>query len=125
MNTVENIMQNLALKMPKAFDWPKVGEMVEGRVMKKSAKNLYIDLGIWGIGIVYGIEFTNAQNIIKNLKLGDSIFVKITEVENESGLRELSLTEAREQKSWDLIREYKKTNKIIDAKILKVNREIG
>ena len=108
--------------MPGAFNLPKVGDALEGAIIKKNARNLYIDLGIWGIGIVYGIEFTNAQNIIKNLKLGDSIFVKITEVENESGLRELSLTEAREQKSWDLIREYKKINKIIDAKILKVNR---
>ena len=73
-------MQNLALKLPKAFNLPKAGEMVEGRVMKKSARNLYIDLGIFGVGIVYGIEFANAQNIIKNLKIGDSIFAKILEV---------------------------------------------
>src|SRR3989344_3095404 len=122
MNTAENIMQNLALKMPKAFDWPKVGEVVEGRVMKKSAKNLYIDLGIWGIGIVYGIEFINAQDIIKNLKVGASVFAKIVEVQNESGFRELSLAEAKAQKSWDLIRELKKTNQAITTKILSVNR---
>ena len=122
MNTAENIMQNLALKMPKAFDWPKVGEVVEGRVMKKSAKNLYIDLGIWGIGIVYGIEFINAQDIIKNLKIGTSVFAKIVEVQNESGFRELSLAEAKAQKSWDLIRELKKTNQAITTKILSVNR---
>jgi len=115
-------MQNLAAKLPEVFNLPKVGDTLEGIVIKKSARNLYIDLGIRGIGIVYGMEFANAQNIIKTLKPGDNIFVKITEVENEAGLRELSLTEAKEQKSWDLIREYKKTNKIIDAKILKVNR---
>ena len=115
-------MQNLALKMPKAFDWPKVGEVVEGRVMKKSAKNLYIDLGIWGIGIVYGIEFINAQDIIKNLKVGASVFAKIVEVQNESGFRELSLAEAKAQKSWDLIRELKKTNQAVTTKILSVNR---
>ena len=115
-------MQSLALKMPKAFDWPKVGEMVEGRVMKKSAKNLYIDLGIWGIGIVYGIEFANAQDIIKNLKVGSPVFAKVVEVQNESGFRELSLAEAKAQKSWDLIRELKKTNQAITAKILSVNR---
>lgn len=116
------MMQNLALKMPKAFDWPKVGEVVEGRVMKKSAKNLYIDLGIWGIGIVYGIEFINAQDIIKNLKVGNSVFAKIVEVQNESGFRELSLAEAKAQKSWDLIRELKKTNQAVTTKILSVNR---
>lgn len=115
-------MQNLALKLPKVFDLPKVGEMVEGTVMKKSAKNLYIDLGIWGIGIVYGIEFMNAQDIIKNLKIGSSVFAKIVEVENESGFRELSLAEAKEQKSWDLIRELKRTNQAIATKILSVNR---
>lgn len=108
--------------MPKAFDLPKVGEVVEGRVIKKSARNLYIDLGIWGIGIVYGIEFINAQDMIKNLKTGSIIFGKIVEVENEDGLRELSLAEAREQKSWDLIRELKKTNQTVTTKILSVNR---
>ena len=115
-------MQSLAAKMPKAFDLPKAGEVVEGRVMKKSAKNLYIDLGIWGIGIVYGIEFSNAADIIKNLKVGDEVFAKIVEVENETGFRELSLAEAKEQKSWDLIRELKKTNQAVTTKILTVNR---
>lgn len=119
---MENIMQSLATKMPKAFDLPKVGEVIEGRVIKKSARNLYIDLGIWGIGIVYGIEFTNAQDMIKNLKVGSAVFAKIVEVENDDGLRELSLAEAQSQKSWDLIRELKKTNQAITTKILSVNR---
>lgn len=119
---MENVMQNLASKMPKAFDMPKVGELIEGRIMKKSAKNLYIDLGIWGIGIVYGIEFMNAQDIIKTLKIGNTVFGKIVEVQNEEGFRELSLAEAQSQKSWDLIREFKKTNHSIATKILSVNR---
>lgn len=115
-------MQNLLVKLPKAFSMPKAGDVVEGRALSKSAKNLYIDLGIFGIGIVYGIEFSNAQNIIKNLKIGESVFAKILEVENESGLRELSLAEAQSQKSWDLIRELKRTNKIFVTKIINVNR---
>lgn len=115
-------MQNLLAKLPKAFNMPKAGEVIEGRVLNKTAKNLYIDLGIFGIGIVYGIEFANAQNIIKNLKIGDSVFAKIVEVENEAGLRELSLAEAQSQKSWDLIRELKKTNKAVVTKIINANR---
>ena len=119
---VNSSMQNLAAKLPRAFSFPKVDDVVEGRVLKKSARTLYFDLGLWGIGIVYGIEFTNAQTIIKNLKVGDSAFVKILEVENEAGFRELSLAEAQSQKSWDLIRELKKTNKTVATKILSVNR---
>lgn len=119
---VNSIMQNLAAKLPRAFNLPKVGDVVEGQVLKKSARTLYFDLGLWGVGIVYGIEFTNAQTIIKNLKVGDSAFAKILEVENEAGFRELSLVEAQNQKSWDLIRELKKTNKTVATKILSVNR---
>ena len=115
-------MQNLAAKLPRAFSFPKVGDVVEGRVIKKSARTLYFDLGLWGVGIVYGIEFTNAQAIVKNLKVGDSAFAKILEVENEDGFRELSLAEAQSQKSWDLIRELKRTNKTVATKILNVNR---
>jgi len=44
------------------------------------------------------------------------------EVENEDGFRELSLAEAQSQKSWDLIRELKRTNKTVATKILNVNR---
>jgi len=73
-------MQNLAAKLPEVFNLPKVGDTLEGIVIKKSARNLYIDLGIRGIGIVYGMEFANAQNIIKTLKPGDNIFVKITKM---------------------------------------------
>ena len=119
---INSSMQNLVAKLPRAFSFPKVGDVVEGRVLKKSARTLYFDLGLWGIGIVYGIEFTNAQTIIKNLKVGDSAFAKILEVENEAGFRELSLAEAQSQKSWDLIRELKRTNKTVAAKILSVNR---
>ncbi len=119
---VNSSMQNLTAKLPLAFSFPKVGDVVEGRVLKKSARTLYFDLGLWGIGIVYGIEFTNAQTIIKNLKVGDSAFAKILEVENEAGFRELSLAEAQSQKSWDLIRELKRTNKTVATKILSVNR---
>lgn len=115
-------MQNLAAKMPQVFAYPKVGDMVEGRAIKKSARTLYIDLGLFGIGIVYGIEFSNAQSIIKNLKIGDSVSAKILEIENEEGFRELSLAEAQSQKSWDLIRELKRTNKVVVTKILSVNR---
>jgi len=119
---INSSMQNLVAKLPRAFSFPKVGDVVEGRVLKKSARTLYFDLGLWGIGIVYGIEFTNAQTIIKNLKVGDSAFAKILEVENEGGFRELSLAEAQSQKSWDLIRELKRTNKTVATKILSVNR---
>jgi len=119
---VNSIMQNLAVKLPRVFVVPKADDVVEGRVLKKSARTLYFDLGLLGIGIVYGIEFTNAQTIIKNLKVGDSAFVKILEVENEAGFREISLAEAQSQKSWDLIRELKKTNKTVATKILTVNR---
>lgn len=115
-------MQNLMAKLPKVFNVYKTGDVIEGKVIKKSARNLYIDLGVFGIGIVYGIEFINAQSIIKNLKVGDSIFTKILEVENENGFKELSLAEAQSQKSWDLIRELKRTNEAVVTKILSVNR---
>ena len=115
-------MANIAAKLPKFFAAPKTGDVIEGRVIKKSARNLYVDLGIWGIGIVYGMEFNNALSIIKGLKTGDSIHAKISDIENENGLRELSLTEAQSQKSWDYIRELKRNSQTIAVKILNVNR---
>ncbi len=117
-----SVMQRLMALAPLAFNLPKTGDIIEGTVIKKSAGNLIVDLGIWGTGTVYGREFNAALSIIKTLKPGDKVLAKITDIENEEGLKELSLTEAESQKSWDIIAGLKKENKVIPVKILGANR---
>lgn len=36
---------------------PKIGEIVEGKIIGKARKALYLDLGAMGTGLIFGREF--------------------------------------------------------------------
>lgn len=75
-------------------------EIIEGNVIALDGTQVFIDLGALGTGIIFGREFINSKEIIKNLSIGDSIKGKIVEAENEDGYIELSLKEARQALIW-------------------------
>ena len=52
---------------------PKSGDLVEGATIEKKGAKLFVDLGLFGTGIVYGREYFAAQDIIKNLNAGDTV----------------------------------------------------
>lgn len=79
---------------------PKDGDIIEGAVLAKEKNTLYVDLGIFGTGIIYGREFLNARDIIKNTKIDDVIAAKIVDLENDKGYVELSLKEAKQAVVW-------------------------
>ena len=85
----------------------KNGDLVEGKIIKKTAKAIYFDLGPFGTGIVYGSELMNAQDVLKNLKVGDVATAKVVDQENDDGYVELSLREVGKQKAWQEIKELK------------------
>ena len=41
---------------------PKVGEIVEGKVVGKAKASVFLDLGNIGTGIIYGKEFKESKN---------------------------------------------------------------
>ena len=73
---------------------PRVGEIIEGRVVGLGKSAVYIDLDIRGTGIIYGREFYESKNVLRDLRIGDKVFAKIVELENEDGYVELSLSQA-------------------------------
>ena len=77
---------------------PKPGEVAEGSVVEKKGGVLFVDLGIKGMGIVYGREYKAAEDIIKPLEPGDAVNAKIVELDNDEGYIELSLKEAGDEK---------------------------
>lgn len=101
---------------------PRAGSLVEGKVVARSRSALFVDLGIQGTGIIYGREFYQAKEIIKNLHIGDSVFAKVIETENEDGYRELSLRSASEEANWKKLGEMKLKGEMITVKIAGVNK---
>ena len=101
---------------------PKVGEIVEGKVVATDRSSLFLDLGAKGIGVIYGVEFYKARNILKNLKTGDIVFAKVVNLENEDGYRELSAIDASRDLIWRGLRELKEKNETIEVKVSKANK---
>lgn len=111
------------IKSPKDFSpLPTVGSLVEGKVVAKDRSSVYIDLGLQGTGIIYGREFYEAKEAIKNLNIGDTVFAKVVELENEDGYKELSLRDATKDINWQKLREMKEKEEIVKVKITGVNK---
>jgi small subunit ribosomal protein S1 len=101
---------------------PKVGDIVEGRVISKKAFAIYLDLGIFGTGIIYGKEFKKSKKELKNLKIGDKVLAKIVDLDNEDGFIELSVAGATKEIALEILRKKKEAGEKIKVKILGANK---
>ncbi|MDI6591599.1 MAG: S1 RNA-binding domain-containing protein [Patescibacteria group bacterium] len=114
---MKNILEKNELMKP-----PRVGEIVEGRVITKERGALFLDLGPRGTGIIYGKEFYEAKEAIKDLKEGDMVFAKIIELENEEGYIVLSITGASKELTWEKLKQKKEKKEEISVKVLGANK---
>jgi len=114
---MENILEkNDLLKLPK------IGEIVEGKVIGKKSSSLFLDLGPIGTGIIYGKEFYETKDQLRDLKIGDKVYVKIIGLENEEGYIELSISGASREMAWQILQQKKEKEEIIKVKILGANK---
>ncbi len=100
----------------------KLGEVVKGKIINKGKASVFLDLGNWGTGIIYGKEFYQAKDKLKDLKIGDNVSLKIISLENEEGYIELSLTKARKELAWKQLLEKKEQNETLQVKISAANK---
>lgn len=100
----------------------KIGDIIEGKIINKGRSAVYLDLGPIGTGIIYGREYQEAKQTVKNLKIGDPLFVKVMDLENEDGYIDLSLNQAGQELAWDLLQQKKETGETFKAKILSANK---
>ncbi len=100
----------------------KQDDIVEGTVVAIEKAALYVDLGVAGTGIIYGIEFMNARDVIKRINIGDMISAKVIMRENHDGYVELSLKEARQALMWNDAEAAIKEKRILDLVIKDANK---
>lgn len=100
----------------------RVGEIIEGTIVGSGQSTIYVDMGPLGTGIIFGKEFYQAKNELKKKKIGDKVFAKVVDLENEAGYIELSLSEAGKEIGWDKLRKIKENGEIIKVKILGANK---
>jgi small subunit ribosomal protein S1 len=101
---------------------PKIGEIIKGKIIGQGRASVFLDLGVFGTGIIFGKEFHEAKNELKNLKTGDDIFTKVVDLENEEGYIELSLSKAGKEIAWEEIAQKKEDDETIKIKIVGANK---
>ncbi|MBI5742657.1 MAG: S1 RNA-binding domain-containing protein [Candidatus Niyogibacteria bacterium] len=108
-NNIEAAALEARKKKPGPMDYlfktvniivPKVGDLLEGKMLGKRGRSVFVDLGVFGTGIIFGKEFINARDLIKKLGIGDPLTVKVIELEGENGYVELSLSGAKHEAVW-------------------------
>lgn len=119
---MEIIMETEKIKNKIKTAPPRMDEIVQGKVINAAKASVFLDLGAWGTGIVYGREFYEAKDKLKKLKKGDTVFAKVIDFENEDGYIELSLAQAGKEIAWDGLKEKKEKGEIVKVKILGANK---
>ena len=101
---------------------PKNGDIVEGTVLGFSRRSLYIDLPPFGTGIIYGREYVNARDIIKNANVGDTVSAKVVDAFGMQGYIELSLREAHQALVWNEAEEAIKKKTVFELVVKEANK---
>ncbi|MDP3974973.1 MAG: S1 RNA-binding domain-containing protein [Candidatus Jorgensenbacteria bacterium] len=107
---------------PTAFGILKIGDLVEGALLEKSARRLLVDLGRHGVGVVYRGELMGVRGAVKDLKPGDTLHAKVVALDNEEGYVELSIAEAGRQKAWVAVTELKEKGEPLTVKVTGANK---
>ncbi len=101
---------------------PKEGEIIEGKVIKLSKSAIFLDLGAKGTGIIYGQEFLEAKGLLKDFKIGDNVWGKVVELDNEEGYIELSVAQAQKELIWQELEIKREKDETLKVKILGANK---
>lgn len=100
--SVPSVMEEIIRQTWKAL--PRIGDIAEGTVLHKKAGALFLDLGAFGTGVVYGKEYYDARDKLKNIRVGDRVSAKVAHLENENGYVELSIMQAGKEMFWQRAR---------------------
>ena len=110
------------LKEKNLLEIPREGEIVDAPMAGKGRAAAFVDLGVFGTGIIYGREFQQSKDELKDLEDGDIITVKIIGLETEDGYVECSRIQARKEKAWGTLQNKKENKETLIVKIEGANK---
>lgn len=117
-------MKKLTVKdeLSTLFSPPGPNEVIDGTVLGQERLALFVDLGPFGTGIVYGKEFFKAKKLMGDINKGDKVKAKILELDGRDEYSEVSITKALEEAIWKDLEERKKERTPFEVVIKKANR---
>ena len=114
-----NIMKDL---LSSSASPAKPGQIIDGKIIEVGKKNIFVDLGTFGTGIVLTKEIKENPSLAKESKKGQEIQCMVLEPENEKGYVEISLKAASKELYWEKLEEIKNSGEAAPAKIVQANK---
>lgn len=115
-----SLMEQLLENNP--VEVPKIGDVLEGKVIDIASNQVLLDLGPLGTGVVLGKEIRDGMRGANKMKKGDSVSATLTDLENEDGMIELSIREASYERSWEDLESKRDIQETLGVKILDANK---
>lgn len=101
---------------------PKIGDVLEGKVLSISKNEVFLDVEGFGLGVVRGRELYDNSQMLSNLKVGESVSASVVESENKDGNIELSFRQAGTERVWQDLDQRMHNKEVIKTKILEANK---
>lgn len=101
---------------------PVNGEVLNGTILEKTSNALYIDIGQFGVGVIFGKELFDDMDTFKRSKIGDTVQATIHAMDNEDGYIELSLRTATRERSWEELRRKLEDEVAFESEIIDANK---
>lgn len=83
---------------------PRLGSTITGTLIEKTSNAIYLDLGRFGVGAIYGRELFDDLDTFSKAKIGDTAQATVLDLDNDDGYVELSLRTATMERSWEELR---------------------
>lgn len=115
-------MEELLGKHDDLAHVPVVGEVLTGSILEKTSNALYVDIGRFGVGVIYGKELFDDIDTFKRSKIGDTVQATIQALDNEEGYIELSLRTATRERSWEELRRKLDDDVAFESEIIDANK---
>ncbi len=104
------------------IEFPEVGDVLAGTVVDVAPHSVLLELGSFGIGIVYGKDTKDGLRGNKKIVIGDKVNATLIELENEDGYAELSIREASYEKAWEDLESKRDNEDAVETRVLDANK---
>mgnify|MGYP001566834471 FL=1 len=115
-------MKDILQEKGESVLFPKAGDTMQGIVIEKARNRVFLDLNAFRTGVLYKSEIDASRTNFQDIKKGDTLTVKIMDLEDKNGFVEVSLTEAGLEKAWEEIKALKLSGEPLEVKIVAANR---
>jgi small subunit ribosomal protein S1 len=115
-------MQDLLALEGVEIKVPKIGDVLEGKILTVGKNEVFVDIEGLGLGVVRGRELFDDSVRTSSLKIGDTVLASVVESENKEGNIELSFRAAGQERIWQTLSDRLKSREIIKTKILEANK---